>query len=190
MVSAAAGRPLVEMGTRRTHEEAAVAAARAAYLAGFASTSNLAAGRVYDIPTVGTTPPPGPPTGPPGAPAPTIAPGVPAPASPIPTPEPLQQIGRLEIPAIGLTKYIVEGVSVRSLKQGPAHFAETPLPGQFGNSAIAGHRTTYGQPFWSINELAAGDEIIVTLATGNYTGTYYYLVREQRIIDPDDCKFT
>ena len=54
MVTAAAGRPLVEMGTRRTHEEAAIAAARAAYLAGFASTSNLAAGRLYGIPTVGT----------------------------------------------------------------------------------------------------------------------------------------
>jgi nicotinate phosphoribosyltransferase len=54
MVTAAAGRPLVEMGTRRTHEGAAIAAARAAYLAGFASTSNLAAGHRYGIPTVGT----------------------------------------------------------------------------------------------------------------------------------------
>ena len=48
------GRPLVEMGSRRTHEEAAIAPARAAYVAGFASTSNLAAGRRYGIPTVGT----------------------------------------------------------------------------------------------------------------------------------------
>jgi putative nicotinate phosphoribosyltransferase len=54
MTTAAAGRPLVEMGSRRTHEQAAVAVARAAYLAGFASTSNLAAGRRYGIPTVGT----------------------------------------------------------------------------------------------------------------------------------------
>ena len=54
MVVAAEGRPLVEMGSRRTHEDAAVAAARAAYLAGFASTSNLAAGYRYGIPTVGT----------------------------------------------------------------------------------------------------------------------------------------
>jgi nicotinate phosphoribosyltransferase len=50
----AGGRPLIEMGSRRTHEEAAVAAARAAYLAGFASTSNLEAGRRYGIPTTGT----------------------------------------------------------------------------------------------------------------------------------------
>jgi nicotinate phosphoribosyltransferase len=54
MVTAAQGRPLVEMGSRRTHEDAAVAAARAAYVAGFASTSNLAAGRRYGIPTIGT----------------------------------------------------------------------------------------------------------------------------------------
>ena len=54
MVTAARGRPLIEMGGRRTHEEAAVAAARAAYLAGFAYTSNLEAGRRYAIPTTGT----------------------------------------------------------------------------------------------------------------------------------------
>jgi nicotinate phosphoribosyltransferase len=55
MVTAARGRPIIEMGSRRTHEEAAVAAARAAYLAGFASTSNLAARGRYGIPTTGTS---------------------------------------------------------------------------------------------------------------------------------------
>jgi len=55
MVTAARGRPIIEMGSRRTHEEAAVAAARAAYIAGFASTSNLAAGGRYGIPTTGTS---------------------------------------------------------------------------------------------------------------------------------------
>ena len=54
MVSAASGRPIIEMGSRRTHELAAVAAARAAYLAGFASTSNLEAARQYGVPTAGT----------------------------------------------------------------------------------------------------------------------------------------
>ncbi len=54
MVAAAAGRPCVDMGSRRTHEQAAVAAARAAYLAGFTATSNLAAGRRWGIPTTGT----------------------------------------------------------------------------------------------------------------------------------------
>jgi nicotinate phosphoribosyltransferase len=54
MISAAAGRPIIEMGTRRTHEQAAVASARAAYLAGFSATSNLAAGRRFGVPTTGT----------------------------------------------------------------------------------------------------------------------------------------
>ena len=55
MVLAAGGRPLLEMGSRRTHEQAAVSAARAAYVAGFSATSNLEAGRRHGVPTVGTT---------------------------------------------------------------------------------------------------------------------------------------
>jgi nicotinate phosphoribosyltransferase len=55
MVLAAGGRPLLEMGGRRTHEQAAVAAARAAYVAGFAATSNLEAGRRHGVPTAGTS---------------------------------------------------------------------------------------------------------------------------------------
>ncbi|MFF7306058.1 nicotinate phosphoribosyltransferase [Streptomyces albidoflavus] len=55
MSSAAAGRPLIEMGARRTHELAAVAASRAAYIGGFTTTSDLAAGFRYDIPTAGTS---------------------------------------------------------------------------------------------------------------------------------------
>ncbi|WP_164700555.1 nicotinate phosphoribosyltransferase [Modestobacter sp. KNN46-3] len=55
MVGAACGRPCIEMGSRRTHEEAAVAAARAAALVGFSATSNLAAGARYGIPTTGTS---------------------------------------------------------------------------------------------------------------------------------------
>jgi nicotinate phosphoribosyltransferase len=55
MTSAAEGRPCIEMGSRRTHEGAAVAAARAAYIAGFAASSNLAAGHLYGIPTAGTS---------------------------------------------------------------------------------------------------------------------------------------
>ncbi len=55
MTQAADGRPCIEMGSRRTHEEAAVASARAAYVAGFASSSNLAARQRYDVPTAGTS---------------------------------------------------------------------------------------------------------------------------------------
>lgn len=55
MTTAAGDRPCIEMGSRRTHEEAAVAAARAAYVAGFATTSNLAARQRYGVPTAGTS---------------------------------------------------------------------------------------------------------------------------------------
>src|ERR1700710_1675502 len=55
MTSVAGDRPCIEMGSRRTHEEAAVAAARAAYVAGFATTSNLAARQRYGVPTTGTS---------------------------------------------------------------------------------------------------------------------------------------
>lgn len=55
MVSAAGGRPVIEMGSRRTHERAAIASAHAAYIAGFTATSNLEAGRVHGIPTIGTS---------------------------------------------------------------------------------------------------------------------------------------
>lgn len=55
MTQAAAGRPCIEMGSRRTHEEAAVASARAAYVAGFTATSNLAARQRYGVPTTGTS---------------------------------------------------------------------------------------------------------------------------------------
>jgi nicotinate phosphoribosyltransferase len=55
MTTAANNRPLIEMGSRRTHEEAAVASARAAYLAGFAATSNLEAHRRWGVPTTGTS---------------------------------------------------------------------------------------------------------------------------------------
>jgi nicotinate phosphoribosyltransferase len=55
MIGAACDRPCIEMGSRRTHEEAAVAAARAAYLVGFTATSNLEAGRRYGVPTTGTS---------------------------------------------------------------------------------------------------------------------------------------
>jgi nicotinate phosphoribosyltransferase len=55
MVTAAHGRPLVEMGSRRTHERSAIAAARAAHIAGFTTTSNLRAGYQYGVPTSGTS---------------------------------------------------------------------------------------------------------------------------------------
>jgi sortase A len=87
---------------------------------------------------------------------------------------------RIEIPAIGVDKIVVEGVSLADLKKGPGHYPETPLPGQEGNAAIAGHRTTYGAPFNRIDELRPGDEITVTTVQGEFT----YEVSETLIVSP------
>jgi sortase A len=77
--------------------------------------------------------------------------------------------GHIEIPKIGLDAFVVEGVGVEDLKEGPGHYPETPLPGQKGNASLAGHRTTYGAPFANVDELAPGDQIIVTTVQGRFT---------------------
>ena len=61
-------------------------------------------------------------------------------------------LGKMTIPKIGLDWYYVEGVGLGDLKKGPGHFKETPMPGQLGNAAIAGHRTTYGHPFSNLHD--------------------------------------
>jgi len=91
-------------------------------------------------------------------------------------------IARLEIPAIDLTDYVVEGTDLDSLRKGPGHYPETPLPGERGTAAIAGHRTTYGAPFRHIDELDRGDRIIVDMPDGRFV----YRVEESRIVDDQD----
>jgi sortase A len=89
-------------------------------------------------------------------------------------------VAKIVIPKIGVDKLVVEGVAVPDLKKGPGHYPETPLPGQKGNAAIAGHRTTYGAPFNRIDELVPGDEILVDTVQGHFR----YLVTEQHIVSP------
>lgn len=92
-------------------------------------------------------------------------------------------VARLDVPAIGIEgKIVVEGVAPDDLTKGPGHFPETPLPGQYGNAAIAGHRTTHGQPFFRIDELEPGDDIVVTTLAGRFT----YVVTGSTIVGPDD----
>ena len=79
--------------------------------------------------------------------------------------------------------YVVPGVDLNDLKKGPGHYPDTPLPGQLGNASIAGHRTTYGEPFRHIDQLQPGDEIIVTMLTGD---RFVYEVASTEIVGPDD----
>ncbi len=91
-------------------------------------------------------------------------------------------IARIEMPSIGVDNIVVAGVAKSDLKKGPGHYPETPMPGQLGNAAIAGHRTTYGQPFFNVDKLAIGDEIAVTTLAGRFV----YRVTGQQIVGPDD----
>jgi sortase A len=91
-------------------------------------------------------------------------------------------IARIEIPAIGVDEYVVEGTDLESLRKGPGHYPETPLPGERGTSAIAGHRTTYGAPFRHIDELDRGDPIIIDMPDGRFI----YRVEESKIVDDQD----
>ncbi|MGD9795002.1 MAG: class E sortase [Acidimicrobiia bacterium] len=106
-----------------------------------------------------------------------------APAASLPDFERGDAVARIEIPKIGVDRIVVSGVSRNDLQKGPGHYPDTPMPGQLGNAAIAGHRTTYGAPFFRVNELASGDKITVTTVTG----TYLYVVNaEPKIISPSD----
>ncbi|MDQ3738401.1 MAG: class E sortase [Actinomycetota bacterium] len=91
-------------------------------------------------------------------------------------------VARLEIPTLGLDAIVVAGVDRDDLKRGPGHYPQTPLPGQLGNAAIAGHRSTYGEPFADIDKLQSGDEITVTTPAG----TFVYIVDDSRIVSPSD----
>jgi sortase A len=89
-------------------------------------------------------------------------------------------LGRLQIPAIGLSAVVVQGTGAGDLRSGPGHYADTPLPGQRGTVAIAGHRTTYGAPFRRVDELARGDRIELRMPYGRFA----YRVERTRIVAP------
>lgn len=104
--------------------------------------------------------------------------------TPPPPPDDGEAVARMVIPKIGVDQIVVEGVSRDALKKGPGHYPHTPLPGQPGNAAIAGHRTTYGQPFHRVDELAPGDEILVT----TLQGTFRYEVSATEIVVPSQVE--
>ena len=99
---------------------------------------------------------------------PTTAPPSTAPAVTVPDFSAGDVMALIEIPSIGVETYVVSGVQPGDLKKGPGHYPDTPQPGQLGNSAIAGHRTTYGQPFYRLDQVAPGDEVIVTTVQGRF----------------------
>jgi sortase A len=105
------------------------------------------------------------------------------PASSVPTTVPAHGdvVSRIEIPSIGVDKFVVAGVDAKSLQKGPGLFPGSPLAGQLGNVAITGHRTTYGAPFSRIDELGPGDEVIVQTPSGEFT---YIVDAEPFVVEP------
>jgi len=93
-------------------------------------------------------------------------------------------MGRIVIPKLHLDAIVVEGVDLGDLKKGPGHYPDTPLPGQDGNAAIAGHRTTYGAPFGNVDQLDNGDEILVTTVQGKFT----YEVADKQVVAPNQVE--
>jgi sortase A len=115
--------------------------------------------------------------------APTTLPGsAPTTAPPATVPVTGDAVALIEIPKIGVNKAVVEGVGVEDLKKGPGHYPGTPLPGQAGNAAIAGHRTTYGAPFGDVDELGPGDPINVTTKDGKFR----YEVDHKDVVSPSE----
>ena len=91
----------------------------------------------------------------------------------------------LDIPRIQLDhKVIVEGVGRDELRKGPGHVPSTVMPGQDGTFGVSGHRTTYGAPFYRLNELGKGDTITVVTRESIYT----YSVTRTAIVRPTDTQ--
>jgi sortase A len=138
------------------------------------STSTTSTSAGADDPTITTTTAPSTTTTTTDQSEPAIVPVVPAEGQPL---------AIIRIPRISIDKIVVQGVSRDDLRKGPGHYPDSPLPGQEGNVAIAGHRTTYGAPFGNLDQLENGDRIFVNTRFGEFT---YEVFRADLIVQPTD----
>jgi sortase A len=93
-----------------------------------------------------------------------------------------QPVGEIQIPAIGANYVVVQGTDEADLQRGPGHYLGTALPGNPGNAAIAGHRTTYLRPFYNLDALKPGDPIFITTLQGRFE----YTVTDTLVVSPND----
>ena len=127
-------------------------------------------------------------------PPPEIAPTTTPPAAPVAVPkneyapEPIQEIGLIEIPKIGLRHPIFHGITMRNIDRGPSHWPGTALPGEVGNTVFAGHRVTKTRPFRNIDQLVPGDEVVFTVggvrSVYAVTGSKVVLPTAMEIVNP------
>ena len=92
---------------------------------------------------------------------------------------PGEAVARLEIPRLGISVMVLEGVDAGTLQYGVGHIPRTPLPGPSGNVALAGHRDTFFRP---LKDIRTGDEILLTTTER----TYAYRVRVSEVVEPRD----
>jgi sortase A len=93
-----------------------------------------------------------------------------------------EPVGDIRIPRIGVNQVVVEGTNTPDLRKGPGHYIGTPLPGQNGNASIAGHRTTYGHPFYNLDGVKVGDPIVLT----TLQGIFVYDTTKSFVVSPSD----
>jgi sortase A len=144
---------------------------------------------------VATTPPT---VAPPTSAAPTTAPSttevttttlaVMPVALPVPVPppdpaaaEPYTEVGTIEIPRLGTSRPLLEGITLKTLNRGPGHWPGTAMPGDVGNVVVAGHRVSHGGVFRHIDQLEPGDEVFFTTLAGRFR----YVVNGTTIVKPD-----
>ncbi len=93
------------------------------------------------------------------------------------------ELGTIEIPKIGVSMTMYEGIRLSTLDLGPGHWPGTAMPGELGNVVVAGHRTSGHQVFRNIDALVEGDEILFTDADGSI---HRYRVTSSRIVVPTE----
>jgi sortase A len=112
----------------------------------------------------------------------------PASAAPIAPPsdsyarEPVIELGRIQIPKLGVDMTMYEGIRLTTLDYGPGHWPGSAMPGQAGNVVIGGHRTSKHRVFRNVDQLVPGDQIVFTDANGTHT----YAVSKVQIVQPTD----
>jgi sortase A len=89
-------------------------------------------------------------------------------------------LGRITIPRIDARFTVVQGTAAADLRAGPGHYPSTALPGEHGTVGLAGHRTTYLQPFRHLDAMRRGDRVIVAMPYGRFT----YVVSGSRVVAP------
>ena len=99
-------------------------------------------------------------------------------------PEPVVELGTMEIPAIGLRHRIFQGVTLHNIDRGPSHWTGSALPGDRGNTVFAAHRATHDQPFRRIDALVPGDKVVFTVGGKRST----YPVTGHLIVEPSNSR--